>query len=107
MSLGTLWEFLNQCKSIRNKRIRQILLDEGLNYLHRCDLVMFTWERIDKALGEVFSKEGEEMMAKMTFGQMMAKEDGIELGREERDQEIALRMLADGENIAKIASTPV
>ena len=105
MSLRTLGEFARLCKRIGNRRIRDVLLDEGLGYFNRCDPEKFSWGR----MGEVITKnfdEGDKIMRKMTFGQEMAREDGREegreRGREERDKEIALQMLEKGMDTATI-----
>ena len=49
---------------------------------------------------------GDDIMKRVTFGQQMAREDGIkegrEEGREERNKEIALQMLEKDMDIATI-----
>ena len=53
-------EFARLCKGSVNKRIRKILLDEGINYFHRYDPIKFSWDWIGKIVTETFD-EGDRM----------------------------------------------
>ena len=97
MSIRTLEEFARLCEGVKNRRIQQILVNEGSDYLNLCDPKKFSWDRIREVLTGTLS-EGETIMKRMTFSQERAKEEGWEEGREA----VALLMLEKGEGIAKI-----
>ena len=97
MSIRTLEEFARLCEGVKNRRIQQILVNEGSDYLNLCDPKKFSWDRIREVLTGTLS-EGETIMKRMTFSQERAKEEGREEGREE----VALLMLAEGMDIATI-----
>ena len=97
MSSKTLEEFARLCEGVKNRRIQQILVNEGSDYLNLCDPKKFSWGRIREVLTGTLS-EGETIMKRMTFSQERAKEEG----REERNKEIALQMLEKDMDIATI-----
>ena len=88
-------------------------MKEGSGYLNRYNPEKFSQEIIRKVFNEVL-EEGDEIMKRVSFIEEMAREEGLEKGlekgreeglekgREEERKQLALKMLEEGESMAKI-----
>ena len=101
MGLPGIEKFTRLCKKIGSKRTREELLKEGSSYLNRYNPEKFSREIIGKVFNEVL-EEGDEVMKRVSFLEEMAREDGLEKGREEERKKNALKMLEKGIDIATI-----